>query len=182
LHIGYYVAIQYLMNLHAGLRNVVAYIFILAEQGRSNRRKIHEAFFGCIPEFEDFCELMDWATSDHRCLVLDLTRHTNNYQECVFWYKATVRKPKDFRLGSPSFWAYHYAKQKTEEELIKEIGEEDDDNKREGDSDEDDDNVKRAKGSRCKIQLLERMPKTAPNPTTVPGGRGRGRGRGQGTG
>jgi hypothetical protein len=116
LHIGYYLAVQYLMGLHSSLRGQIAYIFILHEVGKANRKRIHEAFFGVIESFEDFCDIMDWATEDHRCLVLDLTVKSNDYRKCVFWYKAQVRDPRSFRVGSPDFWGYHYARYTEEQE------------------------------------------------------------------
>ena len=109
LKIGYYLAIQYLMALQAKLRGQVGYVFILYEVGKANRRRIHEAYFGMIEEFDDFCDVMDWATEDNRCLVLDLTVKTNDYRKCVFWYMAKVRPSDSFKLGSPAFWGYHLA-------------------------------------------------------------------------
>jgi hypothetical protein len=37
--------------------------------------------------------------------VLDNTVKSNKIQDCVFWYKATVRK--NFRVGSPDLWKLH---------------------------------------------------------------------------
>lgn len=109
LNIGYYVAIQYLMNLHCDLRGQVGYIFILHESSKGNRRKIWENFFGVFPDFDDFCDVLDWATEENRCLVLDRTLKTNDYRKCVFWYKAKVRPTNTWRMGSPAFWGFHYS-------------------------------------------------------------------------
>jgi hypothetical protein len=48
---------------------------------------------------------MDACTENYECLVLDNTVKSNKIQDCVFWYKATVRK--NFRVGSPQLWQMH---------------------------------------------------------------------------
>jgi len=48
---------------------------------------------------------MDACTENYECLVLDNTVKSNKIQDCVFWYKATIRK--GFKVGSPQLWAMH---------------------------------------------------------------------------
>ena len=48
---------------------------------------------------------MDSCTENYECLVLDNTSKSNKISDCVFWYKAPIRK--NFRVGSPMFWQYH---------------------------------------------------------------------------
>ena len=48
---------------------------------------------------------MDACTENYECLVLDNTVKSNKIQDCVFWYKATVRK--GFKVGSPQLWNMH---------------------------------------------------------------------------
>jgi len=52
-----------------------------------------------------FCKVMDACTENYECLVLDNTVKSNRIQDCVFWYKATVRK--NFKVGSPQLWGMH---------------------------------------------------------------------------
>ena len=52
-----------------------------------------------------FCKVMDACTENYECLVLDNTVKSNKIQDCVFWYKATLRK--NFRVGSPQLWTMH---------------------------------------------------------------------------
>ena len=52
-----------------------------------------------------FCKVMDACTENYECLVLDNTVKSNKITDCVFWYKATVRK--GFRVGSPDLWRLH---------------------------------------------------------------------------
>ena len=37
--------------------------------------------------------------------MLDNTSKSNKREDCVFWYKATLRK--NFRVGSPDLWRLH---------------------------------------------------------------------------
>jgi len=48
---------------------------------------------------------MDACTENYECLVLDNTSKSNKIQDCVFWYKAKIRK--NFKIGSPALWAHH---------------------------------------------------------------------------
>ena len=48
---------------------------------------------------------MDSCTENYECMVLDNTSKSNKISDCVFWYKAPIRK--NFRVGGPSFWQYH---------------------------------------------------------------------------
>ena len=52
-----------------------------------------------------FSKVMDACTENYECLVLDNTVKSNKITDCVFWYKATVRK--GFRVGSPNLWKLH---------------------------------------------------------------------------
>lgn len=52
-----------------------------------------------------FSKVMDACTENYECLVLDNTVRSNKIQDCVFWYKASVRK--NFRVGSPEIWKLH---------------------------------------------------------------------------
>ena len=65
----------------------------------------YKAFFGVFPTYDMFSQVMDACTENYECLVLDNTAKSNKITDCVFWYKARVRK--NFRVGSPSFWQYH---------------------------------------------------------------------------
>ena len=47
-----------------------------------------------------FCKVMDACTENYECLVLDNTVKSNKIQDCVFWYKASLRK--NFRVGDPN--------------------------------------------------------------------------------
>jgi len=96
---------QYCMDLPPALRANVDYIFLLRENILQNREKLYKSFFGIFPNFDMFNKVMDACTENYECLVLDNTVKSNKIQDCVFWYKASVRK--NFRVGSPDLWKLH---------------------------------------------------------------------------
>ena len=71
------------------------------------RKVMYENYAGIIPDFKLFCEIMDEITNDHTALYIHNFSTTNNWQDCVFWYKA---KPvdKDFRFGADEYIDHHF--------------------------------------------------------------------------
>jgi len=96
---------QYCMDLTPDLRANVDYIFILRENIVQNREKLYKNFFGIFPNFAMFNQVMTACTENYECLVLDNTSKSNKIEDCVFWYKAKLRK--NFKVGSSAIWAYH---------------------------------------------------------------------------
>jgi hypothetical protein len=103
--IFFMLTMQYVMDLPPALRANVDYVFILRENIIQNREKLYKSFFGIFPSFDMFCKTMDACTENYECLVLDNTVKSNKIQDCVFWYKASLRK--NFRVGSPQLWGMH---------------------------------------------------------------------------
>jgi len=96
---------QYCMDLSPDLRANVDYVFILRENIVQNREKLYKSFFGIFPTFDMFNQVMNACTENYECLVLDNTSKSNKIEDCVFWYKAKIKK--NFKVGSPAIWAYH---------------------------------------------------------------------------
>jgi hypothetical protein len=96
---------QYCMDMTPMIRTNVDYVFALRDNVRQNRENLYKAFFGVFPNFDQFCQVMDACTENYECLVLDNTSKSNRITDCVFWYKAPIRR--NFRVGSPAFWQYH---------------------------------------------------------------------------
>jgi hypothetical protein len=103
--IFFMLTMQYCMDLTPDLRANVDYVFILRENIVQNREKLYKSFFGVFPNLAMFSQVMDACTENYECLVLDNTSKSNRIQDCVFWYKAKIRK--GFKIGSSSLWAYH---------------------------------------------------------------------------
>ena len=96
---------QYCMDLTPDLRANVDYVFILRENVIQNREKLYKSFFGIFPTFDMFNQIMSACTENYECLVLDNTSKSNKIEDCVFWYKANLRK--NFKIGSPQLWNFH---------------------------------------------------------------------------
>jgi len=96
---------QYCMDMTPMIRTNVDYVFALRDNVRQNRENLYKAFFGVFPTFDQFCQVMDACTENYECLVLDNTSKSNRIQDCIFWYKAPIRR--NFRVGSAAFWQYH---------------------------------------------------------------------------
>ena len=52
-----------------------------------------------------FNKVMDACTENYECIVLDNTSKSNKIEDCVFWYKAKLRK--NFKVGAPEYWNTH---------------------------------------------------------------------------
>jgi hypothetical protein len=96
---------QYCMDLSPDLRANVDYVFILRENVIQNRERLWKSFFGVFPTFELFNQVMNACTENYECLVLDNTSKSNRLEDCVFYYRAPIRK--GFRVGSQAMWQYH---------------------------------------------------------------------------
>lgn len=104
LNMGFFFAVQYLMDIGPDLRCQIDYIFALKENIVSNRKKLWNFFFGVFENYQDFSVVMDRCTNDYECLVLDNRVCSNNVEDCIFWYKASLPIPK-FRLANRAYWS-----------------------------------------------------------------------------
>jgi len=103
--IFFMLTMQYCMDLSPDLRANVDYVFVARENVIQNREKIYKSFFGIFPNFDMFNQVMNACTENYEVLVLDNTSKSNRIEDCVFWYKAKIRK--SFRVGSNQFWNLH---------------------------------------------------------------------------
>jgi hypothetical protein len=103
--IFFVLTMQYCMDLSPDLRANVDYVFILRENVIQNRERLWKSFFGVFPSFELFNQVMNACTENYECLVLDNTSKSNKLEDCVFYYKAPIRR--GFRVGSAAMWQYH---------------------------------------------------------------------------
>eukprot|EP00975_Prorocentrum_lima_P071383 12937337-Prorocentrum_lima.AAC.1 len=64
---------QYTMDITPDIRCNVDYVFALRENIIMNRERLYRNFFGVVPTFEAFCEILDQCTQNYECLVVDHT-------------------------------------------------------------------------------------------------------------
>ncbi len=102
-------SLQYCMDIKPVIRNNVDGTFILRESNIRSRQSLWENYAGVIPDFTDFCDIMDNITTDYTALYIHNQVQTNNLDDCIYWYKAKP-VPKDFMFGSEDFWLHHYSR------------------------------------------------------------------------
>jgi hypothetical protein len=96
------ITMQYPLGIPPNLRTNIDYVFILREPYAVNRKKIWENYASMFPTLDSFCTVMDQATENYECLVINNNAKSNKITEQIFWYRAETRP--DFRLGSKEFW------------------------------------------------------------------------------
>ena len=96
---------QYCLDMGPDLRSNIDYVFCLRDNLLGNRERLWKYFFGMFPSFQAFNTAMDVCTEGFSAMVIDNTVRSNKIEDCVFWYEAVP--DRQFRMGHPSFWAYH---------------------------------------------------------------------------
>lgn len=103
----YILSLQYGMDVRPVIRTNVDGVFILREPNMRNRRVMYENYASVIPDFKLFCDILDQITNDYTALYIHNATRSNDWRECVFWYKAKPI-PSDFKFGSDDYWNFHY--------------------------------------------------------------------------
>ena len=99
---------QYAMDLGPDMRTQFDYVFVLMEKSRQTRKKLYDNWFGIVPNFEMFDQMMNICTENYGCLVLDNPSRSSRIEDNVFWYRAKQHPP--FRIGSRAYWLFHHVK------------------------------------------------------------------------
>ena len=105
----YILSLQYCMDVKPVIRTNVDGTFILREPNLKNRRSLWENYAGIIPDFTQFCEIMDQLTDNYTALYINNATRSNRLEDCLFWYKATP-VPQGFKFGCPDYRAFHDAR------------------------------------------------------------------------
>jgi hypothetical protein len=103
----YILSLQYGMDIRPVIRTNIDGVFILREPNLRNRRVMYENYGSIIPDFKLFCDILDQITDDFTALYIHNATHSNDWRDCVFWYKAAP-VPENFKFGCPEYWAFHY--------------------------------------------------------------------------
>jgi energy-coupling factor transporter ATP-binding protein EcfA2 len=96
---------QYVMVIPPSIRCNLDFIFCLRETILQNRERLWKQFFGVVPTFQMFCQVMDATTANYEALICDNTTQSNDINKCIYWFKA--RLDLNFKIGSPAFWSFH---------------------------------------------------------------------------
>lgn len=104
-HLSFILTMQFSLGIPPELRSNFDYIFLLAEDFISNRKRLYEHYAGMFPSFDIFQQVFNDITEDFGCMVINNRIHSKNITDKVFWYKA---KPvPSFKVGSSKFLKYH---------------------------------------------------------------------------
>jgi len=107
-----YLAMQYAVDIPPSSRTCVDYCFIFREPSHRNRKILYENYASIIPSFEIFNAIMDQITGDYTCLVINNRSTSNDYRDCIYYYKAPA--VPDYRIGSDDY--YKFASKRLQEE------------------------------------------------------------------
>lgn len=108
-------ACQYVFDFKPVIRSNIDGIFIFREPNVITREKIWKNFASIIPTFKLFNQFMDELTTDYTCLYINNFTTSNDWQDCVFYYRAKNRP--DFKFGCKDYWKFAEQRQAIEQEL-----------------------------------------------------------------
>ena len=91
------------------LRQQIKIVVLLFNNRAIDREKLYKNYASVIPSYGLFNHLMNQITVNRGALILDNTKMSMNFLDCVFWYRATTHEP--FRFGTSDFWNYADRKQ-----------------------------------------------------------------------
>ena len=104
-HLSFILTMQFSLGIPPELRSNFDYIFLLAEDITSNRKRLYDHYAGMFPTFDIFQQVFSEVTADYGCMVINNRIHSTNITDKVFWYKA---KPvPEFSIGSDKYVKYH---------------------------------------------------------------------------
>ena len=104
-HLSFILTMQYSVGIPPEMRSNFDYIFLLAEDIISNRKRLYDHYAGMFPTFDVFQQVFNDITEDYGIMVINNRIHSKNITDKVFWYKA--KEVPKFSLGNKKFRAYH---------------------------------------------------------------------------
>jgi hypothetical protein len=104
-HLSFILTMQFSLGIPPELRSNFDYIFLLAEDFISNRKRLYEHYAGMFPSFDIFQQVFNDITENYGIMVINNRIHSKNITDKVFWYKA--KEVPEFKLGSNKFLKYH---------------------------------------------------------------------------
>jgi len=104
-HLGFTVvqSLQYAVLMPSVIRSNCDVIISLADTNVSNRKRLHEMFYGCFGDFKSFDRVFTKVTENYGCLVLDRTKKSGKIEDILSWYRASP-EVRPFKLGKEVFF------------------------------------------------------------------------------
>jgi hypothetical protein len=104
-HISFILTMQFALGIPPEMRSNFDYIFLLAEDFITNRKRLYEHYAGMFPSFDVFQQVFSEVTQDYGIMVINNRVHSTDITEKVFWYKA--KETPDFTVGDKKYKKYH---------------------------------------------------------------------------
>ena len=104
-HLSFILTMQFALGIPPELRSNFDYIFLLAEDFPSNRKRLYEHYAGMFPTLNIFEQVFAEITEDYGIMVIDNRIHSKNITDKVYWYKA--KETKEFTIGPNKYIRYH---------------------------------------------------------------------------
>jgi len=100
----YIVSLQYALDVKPHIRSNIDGVFIFREPNVAIRKRLYENYAGIIPSFQLFEQIMDAVTGEYTALYVHNSTTTNDWRDCVFYYKAPIIE--NFKFGCQEYWGY----------------------------------------------------------------------------
>jgi hypothetical protein len=104
-HVSFILTMQYAVGIPPEMRSNFDYIFLLAEDTISNRKRLYEHYAGMFPTFDIFQQVFTDLTENYGMMVINNRVHSKNITDKVFWYKA--KQVPTFKIGCNKFRKFH---------------------------------------------------------------------------
>jgi hypothetical protein len=104
-HISFILTMQYSVGIPPEMRSNFDYIFLLAEDFLSNRKRLYDHYASMFPTFDIFQQVFSDITEDYGVMVINNRVHSKNITDKVFWYKA--KTVPTFNVGCHKFRNFH---------------------------------------------------------------------------
>jgi len=104
-HLSFILTMQYAIGIPPEMRSNFDFIFLLAEDFISNRKRLYDHYAGMFPSFDVFQQVFTQVTEDYGCMVINNRVHSTDVTKKVFWYKA--KETPEFTMGSKKYKKFH---------------------------------------------------------------------------
>uniref|UniRef100_A0A6C0J7U4 Packaging ATPase n=1 Tax=viral metagenome TaxID=1070528 RepID=A0A6C0J7U4_9ZZZZ len=104
-HLSFILTMQYAIGIPPEMRSNFDFIFLLAEDFISNRKRLYDHYAGMFPSFDVFQQVFTQVTADYGCMVINNRVHSTDVTKKVFWYKA--KETPEFTMGSKKYKKFH---------------------------------------------------------------------------
>jgi hypothetical protein len=107
-NLSFILTMQFPLGIPPEMRSNFDFIFLLADDFISNRKRLYDHYAGMFPDFNTFQQVFLDLTENFGCMVINNRIHSKDITEKVFWYKA--KETPNFTMGSKLYKKFHTKK------------------------------------------------------------------------